>query len=138
MNIANPAVLPDTPPGFRTRAEAVVTRHEQIKPLESIAVPVVKTGQESSVSGNSIPPGSQSSTVNQEDLHKAVSELNKYVQNVQRDLQFTVDDASGRTVIKVIDSESKETIRQIPAEEMLQIARSIKEAAEGSLLMVKV
>jgi len=65
-----------------------------------------------------------------------VSELNKYVQNVHRDLLFSVDQDSGNTVIKVIDSESKETIRQIPAEEVLQVAKSIKDTIEGNLLKV--
>jgi flagellar protein FlaG len=138
MNIANPAVLPDPLSSYRPRSGLVASNHEQIKPVENAISLTAKAGQESSVSGNAVPPGSETKMVNQEDLQKAISDLNKYVQNVQRDLQFTVDDASGRTVIKVIDSESKETIRQIPAEEMLQIARSIKEAAEGSLLMVKV
>ena len=93
-------------------------------------------GQGFSVDGNNIPLTGKDSPVNNVDLNQAVSELNKYVQNVHRDLLFSVDQDSGNTVIKVIDSESKETIRQIPAEEVLQVAKSIKDTIEGNLLKV--
>src|SRR5437016_2994263 len=53
------------------------------------------------------------------DLEAAVSHLNTHAQLLQRDLQFSIDENSGQTVIKVIDPETKEVIRQIPAEETL-------------------
>ena len=93
-------------------------------------------GQGFSVDGNNIPLTGSDRHVNNVDLNQAVSELNKYVQNVHRDLLFSVDQDSGNTVIKVIDSESKETIRQIPAEEVLQVAKSIRNTIEGNLLKV--
>ncbi len=57
------------------------------------------------------------------ELNAAVQQMNTYVQNIQRDLQFSVDEESGRNVVKVIDSKSKEVIRQIPSEEVLVLAR---------------
>jgi flagellar protein FlaG len=56
-----------------------------------------------------------------------MSQLSSYVQNVQRNLNFSIDESSGQTVIKVIDSESEEVIRQIPSEEMLALARRLNE-----------
>ena len=53
-------------------------------------------------------------TKNSDDLKQAVSKLNDYVQNVQRNLQFSIDKESGATVVKVIDSKSDKVIRQIP------------------------
>jgi len=38
----------------------------------------------------------------QESLGQAVSQLNDFVQNVQRDLQFEVDENLGQTIVKVI------------------------------------
>lgn len=64
---------------------------------------------------------------NQEQLRNAMSQLSNYVQNVQRNLNFSIDESSGQTVIKVIDSESDEVIRQIPSEEMLALARRLNE-----------
>jgi len=65
--------------------------------------------------------------VSQQELTAAVGQIANYVQNVQRNLNFSVDEASGETVIKVIDSESSEVIRQIPSEEMLALARRLRE-----------
>jgi flagellar protein FlaG len=64
-------------------------------------------------------------------LEQALQDLNGYVQNVQRNLQFDVDDTSGHTVIRVVDSETAEVIRQIPSEEVLALARHLKSMGEG-------
>jgi len=102
----------------------------------------VSSGQTSAVNGKLRPEESQQAENNQplsreEELNKAVAEINQFVQQVQRDLQFSVDDKTGRTVIKVIDSESKEVIRQIPEEKLLDVARTLRETLEGNLLEVK-
>ncbi|MCG5516527.1 MULTISPECIES: flagellar protein FlaG [unclassified Ectothiorhodospira] len=57
----------------------------------------------------------------------AVERINEFVQVVQRDLQFTVDDSTGRTVVKVMDSQSEEVIRQLPPEEILAVAAHMEE-----------
>lgn len=66
-------------------------------------------------------------------LDQAVSQINDYVQNVQRSLQFSIDEPSGRNVVTVIDKETEEVIRQIPIEEVLTIARNIAEQFEDGL-----
>lgn len=68
-------------------------------------------------------------------VEQAVNQVNEYVQKLSRDLHFTVDEDSGRTVIKVLDSETKEVIRQIPPEELLRIATYM---TEGGGLLLKV
>jgi flagellar protein FlaG len=55
------------------------------------------------------------------DLERLVEELSDLVQSVRRELKFSVDEESGRTVIRVIDSDTGETIRQIPPEEVLTL-----------------
>lgn len=69
-------------------------------------------------------------------LQQAVTRMNDFVQNLQRDLRFEVDDELGRTVISVVDSETKEVIRQIPPETVIERARRLQaqeDAAEGLL-----
>ena len=68
--------------------------------------------------------------VTRETLERVVSDLKDYVQNMQRDLNFHVDDETGRVVIKVIDSSTSEVIRQIPEEEVLSLARRMREMME--------
>jgi flagellar protein FlaG len=74
--------------------------------------------------------GARNSEFSPEEVEAAVRNLNDYVQNVQRNLQFNIDDDSGHTVIKVIDSDTEELIRQIPSEEVLAVARHLREMEE--------
>lgn len=71
-----------------------------------------------------------------EELSKAVSRLNDYVQNLRRDLQFSIDEETGHTVITVTDSATQEVIRHIPSEEVLAIAHSL-EKEQGVILRAK-
>ena len=59
------------------------------------------------------------------DVTKAIERLSEFVQSSQRSLRFRVDDFSGRTVITVVNSATDEVIRQIPAEEILALARNL-------------
>ena len=80
-------------------------------------------------SGNGLPFTEKKPEPSRDDLENAVNEINKYVQSERRELQFTIDDDSGITVIKVVDMQTKELIRQIPDEEALNVARKLKEGA---------
>ncbi len=78
------------------------------------------------------------------DLQKAVSDISAYAQNLQRDLQFRIDTDLGKMVVSVVDSTTKEVIRQIPSEDVLERARFLEETAsteggaDGLLLQVRV
>ncbi|HMW72898.1 MAG TPA: flagellar protein FlaG [Cellvibrionaceae bacterium] len=66
-------------------------------------------------------------------LKDALGTMQDFVQNVKRELQFSVDKDLGRTVVKVVDSESGDLIRQIPEEIFLELARKVKEHGEVNL-----
>lgn len=68
--------------------------------------------------------------VSREAFEKVVSEIEAFVQNAQRNLDFQVDDKTGRVIVKVIDATNDEVIRQIPSEEMLALSRRLKEFIE--------
>lgn len=67
------------------------------------------------------------------DIEDAVSKVQKVVSNQATNLLFSIDEDSGRTVVKVVDSSTKETIRQIPSEEILSIAKAL-DKLQGLLL----
>jgi flagellar protein FlaG len=75
-------------------------------------------------------------TKNPDDLKQAVSKLNDYVQNMQRDLQFSIDQESGSMVVKVIDTKSEKVIRQIPTEETLRLARNLVERSDEAIFNI--
>lgn len=66
-------------------------------------------------------------------VHEIKQLLKPMVSNA---LDFSIDDSTGKTIIRITDSETGEMIRQIPAEEMLDIARSI-DRMQGLLLRQK-
>lgn len=86
--------------------------------------------------GEKLPPANAQSGTPRENLDSAVRQLNDYVQSVSRDLQFSIDKDSGHTVIKVVDSRTKEVIRQYPAEEALRVAKSLSQG-QGLLIQAK-
>ncbi|MQA52988.1 flagellar protein FlaG [Pseudomonas piscis] len=65
----------------------------------------------------------------QEKVKMAVQEIEKFVQSVKRNLEFSIDEPSGKVVVKVIASDSGEVVRQIPNEEVLRLANSLNDAS---------
>lgn len=68
-----------------------------------------------------------SRSVDDNAVEEIVEDLNQFVQQIERELRFTIDDDSGETIIKVIDSETHEVIRQIPREEIVNLRRHLGE-----------
>lgn len=69
----------------------------------------------------------QAAGVNEESLSNAVTQMNEFIQSTQRDLRFNIDEETGHTVVKVIDRQTEELIRQIPDEIFLKLARHLKD-----------
>ena len=69
-------------------------------------------------------------------LKSAVEASNRVVQALQSKLEFVTDETSGRMLVKVIDPENNEVIRQIPSEEMLSISRAL-DRMQGLLVKSK-
>lgn len=61
-----------------------------------------------------------------ETVKNAVDQGNELLQAVRRNLQFKVDDATHEMVVKIVDSDSGEVVRQIPSEEMLELVKRMK------------
>ena len=73
-------------------------------------------------------------TVDSKGLANNVEHLNNLVQKLQRKLEFSIDDTTGRTVIKVIDAQTGGVIRQIPGEEALALIEHLQ-GENGSLMV---
>ena len=111
MKIELPLALPTgSIPATSVPSSEVVTR----------AAPTSSPGEASQTSPS---PAARQPT--QKELHQAVSELQRKAQSFSPNLRFSVDRDTGRTVVKVTDANTQELIRQIPAEEVLQLAKEI-------------
>ena len=93
------------------------------------------SGKVSAPSGESLPapPPPPPPVV---DVAKAAERLNELMSSRQRALRFRVDQSSGRTVIVVINEATKEVIRQIPPEELLQLQQNLEQL--GSMFSTRI
>jgi flagellar protein FlaG len=55
---------------------------------------------------------------------------------VASDIQFSIDEDTDTTVVKIVDRNTQEVIRQIPSEEMLEIAKAL-DRLQGLLIRQK-
>ena len=69
-------------------------------------------------------------------LQSAVNAANDFIKPINNGLEFSLDDDSERMVVRVVDTTTKEVIRQIPSEEMLAIAQAL-DKIQGLLIKQK-
>lgn len=55
----------------------------------------------------------------------------KINQQTASNIEFSIDDESRRSVVKVVDGESGEVLRQFPTEEALRVARQLVKSGSG-------
>ena len=60
-----------------------------------------------------------------EQVKAALQEFQQAVQKTAPGLEFSIDEDLGVTVVKLVDRQTKELVRQFPSEEMLNIAKSV-------------
>ena len=70
------------------------------------------------------------------ELGNVVADLNKVAQANAQGVRFSVDEDTGRTVVKVVDTQTDKILRQIPSVEALKLWRSI-EQMQGVMLRDK-
>ncbi len=89
------------------------------------AAPPPAAAETSSVAAADKGVAASEAAQDKDSVHQAVETIQKVVETMTRDLQFSIDEELKRTVIKVVDTNTDEVIRQIPAQEVLDIARSL-------------
>lgn len=72
----------------------------------------------------------------QENVDQAVQQVNDMLQTLSQKLEFSVDKDTDAFVVKVVDKDTKELIRQIPSEEMLELAKAL-DKLQGLLIKDK-
>jgi len=60
-------------------------------------------------------------------IKEAVDRINRQMKDNNRDLNFSVDDASDRVIITVKSASTGEVIRQIPDQALLRVAHNIED-----------
>jgi flagellar protein FlaG len=119
-------------------SEISVTRVKDVEVKEVPRVDVVQNLAHARASA------AEQHQVSRQAIERVVSELEAYVQNAQRNLDFHVDDKTGRVVVRVVDATNDSVIRQIPSEEMVALSHRLQEFMDdnqidmrGMLLEIK-
>ncbi len=97
-----------------------------VQPLKKEAVDVVKVDKKDKEKPEK--NDSDSKIVSLEEAKELAKAGNKILENVQRNLEFKVDDATKQVVMTIVDKESGEVIRQLPSEEALELAKRMLDA----------
>lgn len=98
-------------PGFLDPAATLVSPHEVSK-----AAPKPKPELEM-----------PEKPVSREQIRRNAELVSEAVSRLNHGVRFEIDDSSDTIITKVIDRETNEIIRQYPPEEMLDIARRLRE-----------
>jgi len=107
-------------------AAPVFVNHAAKSALPEAGRTLVKPVEEAKKSEQVI--GNEANTQYQEEqIAEAIGRIEEFVQSVQRNLEFSVDDDTGDSVVTVRDRLTDEVIRQIPSEDMLDIAKRLDE-----------
>lgn len=75
--------------------------------------------------------------VSAEQLKNVVDNINKTLQRSNQSLQFTVDSDSKQQLVKLVDTDTGDVIRQFPSKEAMAISRAIDQFQQGLLLNQK-
>jgi len=95
------------------------------KSVEDIA----KMAAEQAATDKKVDQLKQHAPLQRQQLESMAEKLQDFVGSLNKGLEFSVDKDSGRDVIKVIDRDSQEVLRQYPSEEVLDLIANLSDAA---------
>ena len=63
----------------------------------------------------------------QKSVDDAIEALQDFTKHFETHLNFSKDESTGHTIVRIVNSETDEVIRQIPSEEILRIASKMQD-----------
>lgn len=82
-------------------------------------------------------PAARPTTPTAEQIQAATRQVQDMVQSKASNLVFSLDKDSGKTIVKIVDSQTEEVIRQIPSEEMVALAHALDQMQELQGVLLK-
>lgn len=112
----------------------------QVVPASEVSAPV-NISEEGAVADGQTVVKKDAQVLNDEqkkEVTAAISEVEAFMQDNQRTLNFEMAEKDNRVIITVIDQETKEVIRQIPPDDLVRMSDAIKSGdslANGGILI---
>lgn len=112
-----------------TKHEAALTTPKALEEAGSIAKEMITVTQKEGTDkeGDNKERGEENKAPSQEKMKKAVEDLNKRMPHTS--CQFSVHDATNRIMIKIVDKETKEVVKEVPPEKTLDLIEKAWELA---------
>ena len=95
---------------------------QEVKPVQKIESLEKKKPEETVLD-----PGINKPVPKEDELIKAVENMNSTVDLLNRDIKFQIHERTQRVIIEVIDRKTDEVIREIPPEAFLDMVANVKE-----------
>ena len=100
-----------------------VSQNSFVPPANAAVLKTVPTS--SAVTDSQQASDTKSAQPSNEELRAAVKSVSETVKNINNSLSFSIDDSTGQTVVRVVDNDTQEVIKQIPSKEMLALAKAL-------------
>ena len=97
------------------------------------SVPPARAGAVKQESVHAAPQAAKSA-LSSDDLKNLASEIQRKVSAISSDLQFSVDEETGKDLIRVTDRTTKKIVWQFPSEEALKITKALDQYQKGVML----
>ncbi|MGE5370797.1 MAG: flagellar protein FlaG [Solirubrobacterales bacterium] len=76
--------------------------------------------------------------MSEDEVRKNVEDVNKVLETMNHSLRFSVDDATERVQVQVVEAATNKVLKEIPADSVLELSSKIKEMASMFQNMVGV
>lgn len=129
--ITNINAMPITEVELTSTAEKTVQTNDN-KEIEKNIVnskALSKTEESNTIKSADIDSKAKEDMISTSQLEEMAQQLQNFVGGMNKSLLFSVDKDSGRDVLKVIDRNNGDVIKQYPSEEVLSIVAKLSEAA---------
>jgi len=105
-------------------ASASTAAAAPVAPVNARPVAPVAEPQATLLTGiKAVQPGEPAPAI--DEVRDAVRKIEDVVSPAAQDLRFSIDDETGITVVKLIDTETQTVLRQIPTEEVMEISKAL-------------
>lgn len=95
--------------------------------IDDQTISVAKLQQNSSENENNSSAQEDTASMNEDMIRKAMQELNKKATSVES--EFGIHEKTNRIIIKIVDKKTKEVIKELPPEKMLDMIARVWEYA---------
>jgi flagellar protein FlaG len=113
------SIAPVSGPGLSPVAAQGVNNSQADMPLRAARQPEAVKQQEAGSAG------AEAAEADPKEVKQRVEELNAVMKQHASSILFSIDEESGRTIVKVVDTDTDTVLRQYPSKELLAISKQI-------------